>query len=102
MQVVCVKCGDDGGCWGYEDLIPTLQTPTVATVARNTAPSAPSDICLLLLHTDETNIVWYRRHASGKAGAVLGSCHPRYPLLSAPSPLLTSRQPLDLVVISAE
>ena len=30
MQVVCVKCGDDGGCWGYEDLIPTLQTPAVA------------------------------------------------------------------------
>ena len=98
----------------------TLQTPTVA---RNTAPSAreerrDSDICLLITdtspaaatHCDPQPDNSYqrrmrlalsgRRHASGKAGAMLGSCHPPYPLLSAPSPRFTSRQPLDLVLIS--
>ena len=96
----------------------TLQTPTVA---RNTAPSAReerrhSDICLLITdtspaaatHCDPDNnsiqrrmrlTLFGRRHASGKAGAMLGSCHPPYPLLSAPSPRFTSRQPLDLVLI---
>ena len=57
IKVVCVKCGDDGGCWGYEDLIPTLQTPTVAdcstqhrticTIGRR----RHSDTCLLITAT---------------------------------------------------